>query len=56
MSPEQHIRGVIHNAVQQALDERSYWLPLTARQAIADRVIAALPEHGLTITQEADRA
>lgn len=43
MTPEQHIRGVAHNAVSQALDQRSHWLPLTVRQAIADAVIAALP-------------
>ena len=54
MTPEQHVRGVAHNAVQQALHERGHWLPLTDRQAIADAVIAALPEHGLAVVRRAD--
>lgn len=51
MTPEQHIRGAVFNAVTRALDNHDGpWVRLGIKQAIADAVIAALPEHGLTIT------
>ncbi|WP_326828704.1 hypothetical protein OIE13_22570 [Streptosporangium sp. NBC_01810] len=54
MTPEQRARAIAFNAVGPALRTVGLWAKLTSRQTIADRVLAALAEHGLVVVARAD--
>ncbi|NRQ40691.1 hypothetical protein HII36_54110 [Nonomuraea sp. NN258] len=49
LTPEQHIRGVVHNAVTAALAQHDHWVRLGVRQAITDAVLSALPAYGVAV-------
>ncbi|MGC5012556.1 hypothetical protein ACLQ2R_17470 [Streptosporangium sp. DT93] len=49
MTPDQRARAVVFNSINPALRSVGLWAKLTSRQVIADRLMAALAEHGLAV-------
>lgn len=44
MTPDERRRALAFNAVGPAVNDAGYWLPLSARRAVADAVLAAVAD------------
>ncbi|GIH95343.1 hypothetical protein ACFFMN_23565 [Planobispora siamensis] len=53
MSVEQHVQGIVHNAITGALRKQDRWLPLTVRMALTESALGVLREAGYVIVPAA---